>query len=224
MTSRTAKAATLSVAAVTIVLALLAYSAVLAPATAQTSTASTSAASTTTTNTQSTTTGSYGQCPPGGWGGPFGGPQQGGRGFGGPGAGQSPGFGQSAVSVSVGQTITLTSTKGVYHVVGQPSENGTASGTLTFTVTGSLTEGYTLSLTSGSIVVNGATYTIASGSAQMNPSANTISGQGTTSSSGAFLVQATAHGNFVSSSETVSLDFKAGTTEYLINLTTSIQG
>jgi hypothetical protein len=109
-------------------------------------------------------------------------------------------------------------------VVGVSSENGTASGTLTFTVTGSLTEGYTLSITSGSFVVNGATYTVTSGSAQMNPSADSISGQGTTSSSGAFIVQATAHGNFVSSTGMVSLDLKAGTTEYLINLTASIQG
>jgi len=223
MTSRTAKAATLSVAAVTVVLALLAYSAVLAPATAQTSTASTSAASTTTTSNQSATTGSNGQCPPGGWGGPFG-PDQGGRGMGGPDVVQCLIFGQSTVSVSVGQTITLTSTQGAYHVVGQPSENGTASGAMTFSVTGSLTEGYTLSLTSCSIVVGGTTYTITSGSAQMNPSANVISGQGATSSSGAFIVQASAHGNFVSSSGSVSLDFKAGTTEYLINLATTVQG
>ena len=128
------------------------------------------------------------------------------------------------MSVSVGQTITLTSTKGEYRVVGNANENGTASGTLTFTVTGSLTEGYTLSITSGSLVVNSATYTVTSGSAQMNPMADSISGQGTTSSSGAFIVQATAHGNFVSSTGTVSLDLKAGSTEYLINLTTSIQG
>jgi hypothetical protein len=127
------------------------------------------------------------------------------------------------VNVSVGQTITLTSTQGVYHVVGEPSENGTASGTLTFTVTGSLTEGYTLSL-SGSIVVNGATYSVGSGSAQMNPSANTISGQGTTSPTGTFIVQATAHGDFVSSNGIVSLDFNAGSTEYLINLSTTVTG
>jgi len=152
---------------------------------------------------------------------------QGGRGPTGPG-GQGPGWcnseGQNSVSVSVGQTITLTSTKGEYRVIGASSENGTASGTLTFTVTGSLTEGYTLSITSGSLTVNGATYTVNSGSAQMNPSADSISGQGTTSSSGAFIVQASAHGNFVSSTGNVSLDLKAGTTEYLINLTTSIQG
>src|SRR5208283_4011015 len=113
---------------------LLAYSAVLAPATAQTSTASTSAATTTTPSSQATATGSNGQCPPGGWGGPFGGPDQGGRGMGGPGAVQCLVFGQSTVSVSVGQTLTLTSTQGAYRVAGQPSENGTTSGTMTFTV------------------------------------------------------------------------------------------
>jgi len=151
------------------------------------------------------------------------GPGQG-WGFGGPGQDEFCGPSVSQVSVSVGTTITLTSTRGEYFVVGQSSENGTASGTLTLSVTGSLTEGYTLSITGGSIVVDGTTYTITSGSAQMNPSATTITGQGATSSSGTFLLQATAHGTFVSSSGQVSLDLKAGTTEYLVNLTTSIQG
>ncbi|MDA4122948.1 MAG: hypothetical protein OK456_07205 [Thaumarchaeota archaeon] len=214
MTTRIAKAATLSVVAVTVVLALLAYSAVLAPATAQTAT-NTSTASTATASTTH-------NLPPGGQGGPFGLPQQQGQGFGqGPARGN---FQQNRVNVSVGQTITLTSTQGTYFVVGDAAQNGTASGTLTFSVTGSLATGDTLSLTGGSLVVNGNTYSIASGSAQMDPSATTISGQGTTTPIGAFIVQASAHGDFVSSSGIVSLDFKAGSTEYLVNLVTTVQG
>ncbi len=222
MTTRIAKAATLSVVAVTVVLALLAYSAVLAPATAQTSTTT----STSSTSTQTSATSTTHNQPPGGHGGPFGGPfglpPQGGQGF-----AQGPGrgiFQQNRVNVSVGQTITLTSTQGTYFVAGDTAQNGTASGTLTFSVTGSLTTGYTLSLTGGSLVVNGNTYSIASGSAQMDPSATTMTGQGTTTPTGAFIVQASAHGDFVSSSGVVSLDFKAGSTEYLINLVTTVQG
>ena len=226
MTTRIAKAATFSAAAVTVVIALLAYSAAIAPASAQAPTTTTTQISTSTTYSGTASTGSNGSYgPPGGMGGHLGWPPPGGPGLGNWGGpdGRGFGFAESRVNVSVGQTITLTSTSGVFHVVGKSTVNGTASGTLTFKVTGSLAEGYALSLTSGSIVVNGTTYAIASGSAQMNPSANVISGQGT-ATAGAFLVQATAHGNFVSSSGVVSLDFKAGTTEYLINLATTVQG
>src|SRR2546428_11945648 len=78
---------------------------------------------------------------------------------------------QNPVNLTVGQTITVTSTQGNYWVIGTTSTNGSASGTLTFTVTSKLSAGYTLSLTSGSIVVAGTTYNISSGSAQMRLSA-----------------------------------------------------
>jgi hypothetical protein len=131
--------------------------------------------------------------------------------------GQRFGGGQK-VTVTDGQTFTVTSTSGEYRVVGSTTENGTASGTITFTVTGSLTSGDTLSI-SGTVVIAGTTYTISSGSAEMNPSATTISGQGATTPTGQFLLQASAHGNFVGSSGQVSLDLSNGTTEYLISLT-----
>jgi hypothetical protein len=129
---------------------------------------------------------------------------------------------QSQVSLSVGQTITLTSTSGEYFVVGSPSTNGTASGTLTFTVTGKLSEGYTLSLTSGSLTIAGTTYTISSGSAQMDPSGVMISGQGTTTPTGQFILHAMAHGTFVGTSASVSLDFTNETTEYQVTLSGSV--
>src|SRR5208283_3097187 len=120
-------------------------------------------------------------------------------GFGGPG-GRSMGFGPwsnvSTVSIATGTNIVLTSTSGQFRAVGNPDENGTASGTITFTVTSDLSGGYVLTISSGSITVSGTTYTISSGSAQMGPFASSISGQGTTSSSGSFLIRAQAHGNF----------------------------
>ena len=129
---------------------------------------------------------------------------------------------QSQVSLSVGQTITVTSTSGEYFVVGSPSTSGTASGTLTFTVTGKLSEGYTLSLTSGSLTIAGTTYTISSGSAQMDPSGMMISGQGTTTPTGQFILHAMAHGTFVGTSASVSLDFTNETTEYQVTLSGSV--
>lgn len=136
------------------------------------------------------------------------------------------GFGQfhGQASLSVGQTITITSTQGRFFVAGNHRVNGTASGTLTFTVTSKLMGGYTLSLTAGSLVVNGTTYTISSGSAQMDLAATVISGQGTTTTANQFIVRAMAHGSFASTSGTVSIDLKAGTTEYLVMLTGGIQG
>ena len=134
-----------------------------------------------------------------------------------------PGFGQSQAraDVTVGQTITFTSTSGQYYVVGHRSENGTASGSLVLTVTGNLTEGYTLSI-SGKVVVGSTTYAISSGSGQMSPTAASITGQGTTSSSGAFIMQGMARVSFVGSTATVSLDLQSGTTEYIIVLSGSV--
>lgn len=132
--------------------------------------------------------------------------------------------GQNQVNVVVGQTITLTSTSGKYFVVGTPKTNGTASGTLTFTVTGKLSEGYTLSVTSGSLTVAGTTYSVSSGTAQMNGGASGIEGQGSTSPTGQFLLHATARGSFVGSSALVSLDLQSGSSEYLVSLTCSTSG
>jgi hypothetical protein len=143
-------------------------------------------------------------------GGPFGG----GRG------GQS-----QTTTFSNGQTITLTSTSGNYYVVGTKGKtNGTASGTLTFTVTGKLSAGYVLNV-GGSLVVNGTTYNVTSGSAVMGPGGAGIQGQGATSSSGSYIVRAQARGDFSgTTTATVALDFSNGTTEYAVLLTSTIQG
>jgi len=148
----------------------------------------------------------------GGGGGPFGG----GRG----GQGQA-----QAATFTTGQVITLTSTAGSYFVVGtQGQTNGTASGTLTLTVGGTLTGGYVLSV-GGSITVAGTTYNVTSGSAVMGPGGANIQGQGATSSSGSYILRASARGNF-SGTDTamVSLDFSNGTTEYAVSLTSTISG
>jgi len=129
---------------------------------------------------------------------------------------------QSQVNLAVGQTITVSSTSGEYTTVSSSSTNGTASGTLTFTVTGKLSQGYTLSLTSGNLSIAGTTYAISSGSAQMDPTGVTISGHGTTSPTGQFIVHARAHGMFVGSSASVSLDFTNGTTEYQVTLSGAV--
>ena len=128
---------------------------------------------------------------------------------------------QSPVSLSVGQTITITSTQGEYWVIGT-SQNGTASGTLTFTVASKLSQGYTLSITGGSIVVAGTTYTL-SGTAELGRMANFMVGQGSTTPAGQFLLRAQAAGSFGGTTGRVSLHLKSGATEYAIVLSGTIQ-
>jgi len=124
--------------------------------------------------------------------------------------------------MTAGQTITITSTQGTFRTVGvTPTRNGTASGTLTFTVTGKLSQGYILSLTSGTLTVDGTTYTVSSGSAQMGRAADVIIGQGTTTPTGQFLVQAQARGSFAGTTGSVALDLN-GSTEYAVFLTGTI--
>ncbi len=142
------------------------------------------------------------------------------------GRGGRGGHGQAqAATFTTGQVITLTSTAGTYFVVGtQGKTNGTASGTLTFTVTGKLTAGYILNI-GGSFTVAGTTYNITSGSAVMGPGGAGIQGEGATSSSGSYILRATASGNFSGTTTSrVSLDFSNGTTEYAVSLTSTITG
>jgi len=134
--------------------------------------------------------------------------------------------------LTVGQVITITSTQGQFRVVGDKSANGTASGTMTFTVTGKFDGGYSLSITAGSLDVNGTTYAVSSGSAESGHYAHHMVGQGTTTvgttsgtaASGAFLMRATARGTFGGEYATMSLDLQSGTTEYAIFLIGTIQG
>ncbi|MGA2199351.1 MAG: hypothetical protein ABSG45_05380 [Nitrososphaerales archaeon] len=208
MTTRFAKTAIVTASTIAIIAILLAYPA-LSTASAQTSTSASS-------TTGSPTGTAY---PP--WSDGFGFPpnQGGDRGMGGPGFGQP----QSKVTVPVGQTITFTSTSGQYVVVGTTSTNGTASGSLVFTVSNNLAEGYTLSIT-GSVVVGGTTYTISSGSAIMSPSATSMTGQGATSPTGAFILQGASRGSFVGTTASISLDLKSGSTEYMVLLNGTVQG
>jgi hypothetical protein len=222
-----AKTATVAAVAVTLVAVMLAYSAMLLPASAQTAATSSTSASTSNSNVTVPPVQWVGAQGPGGQRGLFqGGPQggfpggfQGAQGRGGP--GRAP---QQQANLTVGQTITVTSTQGRYSVVGDANDTGTASGTVTFTVTGKLAAGYTLSITQGSVVVDGTTYTISSGSAQMGPAATTLTGQGATTPAGQFIIQAEAHGSFAGSSATMSLDLGAGTTEYLVTLAGTVEG
>jgi hypothetical protein len=214
MKTRTAQLT--AIAGIAIVAAILVSPWVIAAtSTASTSTTSTNSTGASTSNSISTQ--NHTAC----WQGPgFG------RGFGRPNLPGPPdrSFGlPNTANLTVGQTITITSSQGSFFVVGTPSDNGTASGTITFTVTSKLAEGYTLSITSGSLVVGGTTYTVSSGTAQTGRSADVISGQGTTSPTGTFLLQGLARGSFAGTTGQLNIDIEAGSTEYVVNLTGMVQ-
>ena len=87
-------------------------------------------------------------------------------------------MGSQRIQLASGQTINLTSVAGGYWVVGNHDSNGTASGSMTLQVSGSLTGGYILTVTGGSFDINGTTYTISGGSAELGPRGLCIVGNG----------------------------------------------
>jgi hypothetical protein len=224
MTTRMAKTATVATVALGVVAVLLAYSAFVVPASAQTDTNNTAS------STSSSSSSSLGATPssqghwgvtiqaPGGPDGPFPGAFRGGLARG----GWGPLARSGGANLSVGQTFTVTSTSGRYAEIGSPGTNGTASGSVTFTVTGRLTGGYTVAIASGSLTVAGTTYTISSGSAQMGRDAASMVGQGVTTPTGEFLLTASAHGTFAGTTSRLSLDLSSGSTEYLVSLVGTI--
>ena len=142
----------------------------------------------------------------------------------------------SSNALSVGQTISFTSTNGVWHQISFPSavattttsadKSGPASGTMTLTVTGAFKGGYSLSLTSGTITINGISYTFGAGSAQMGPRMAHLVGQGTLAGStpGSFLFAAGAHANFQGKSyNTLRLDVSENGAEYGVLLLVTAQ-
>ena len=120
-------------------------------------------------------------------------------------------------ALTVGETITFTSTSGVYTNFTIAKPIGNASGTVTFTVTGSLREGYTLTLTSGSLSLGTTTVAITGGSAIMGTGQASLQGSGTVGG-GAIIFHAVAHPNLVSSFNTFVIDLQTGGQEYLVLL------
>lgn len=134
-------------------------------------------------------------------------------------------------ALTVGQTMTFTSTQGQWRVISDPTapkvRSGTAAGTVTLTVTGVFKGGYSLSLTSGSLSINGTTYSTASGSAQMGPEQAHLVGQGslTNTSPAPFLFGGGAHASFFGSSfNTMRFDVQLNGIEYGVLLVTAVTG
>ena len=126
------------------------------------------------------------------------------------------------IQLSTGQTITLASAAGGYWEVGDRAVNGTASGTVTFQVTGAFTGGYSLSVTGGSLSINGTTYTVSGGSAELGPYGIRMAGQGQ-SGTAQFLFGAKDLGRFGSTNYAIlRIDLKDGSSEFTARLLVSV--
>lgn len=127
------------------------------------------------------------------------------------------------ISLAVGQSFTLTSVAGGYHEVGDPSVNGTASGTMTLQVTGAFSRGYALAITGGSIDINGTTYTITGGSAELGPYGIHMVGQGQAGDSASFLFAFRDLGKFGSTNYGIlGFDLKSGSSEFVARLLVTV--
>ncbi|HUI22843.1 MAG TPA: hypothetical protein VLY82_00440 [Nitrososphaerales archaeon] len=126
------------------------------------------------------------------------------------------------IQLSSGQTITLTSAAGGYWIVGDRNSNGTASGSMTLQVSGSLTGGYILTVTGGNLNINGTTYTISSGSAELGPRGAYTVGQGQAGNA-QFLFVDRGIGKFGSTSYGIlRVDLKDGSSEFAARLLVTI--
>lgn len=126
------------------------------------------------------------------------------------------------ISLSVGQVITLTSVAGGWRQVGNPSVNGTASGTLTLQVTGAFSRGYALTITGGSFSIGGSTYTVSGGSAELGPYGVHMVGQGQAGTA-SFLFAFRDLGKFGNTNYAIlRVDLSAGSSEYLARLLVTV--
>jgi hypothetical protein len=133
-------------------------------------------------------------------------------------------------TLSAGQTITLTSITGVWHVLPASAKasvkTGPASGTVTLTVTAAYARGYALSLKSGSLTINGTTYAMATGSAEMGPLEAHLVGLGSLASAtpGSFLFSAGTHTSFQGQTfSTLRFDIQVNGEEYGVVLVVTAQ-
>jgi hypothetical protein len=124
-----------------------------------------------------------------------------------------------ALNLTVGQSYTLGNLTGRYIDASNDSISGNATGSLTFTVTGAYRSGYTLSISSGTITIGNTTYTVDGGSLVVGIPFGITTGSGTAGTGNSFLLSLNGfHITNSTASGAVRLDFKSGSSEYLVFL------
>jgi hypothetical protein len=126
-------------------------------------------------------------------------------------------------SLTVGQTLTASGLTGRYVETTTSTTSttkGTAAGTFAFVVAAKYAEGCTLSIKSGTFALGPTTYAVTGGLIVFGRGSSGV-GSGTTST-GTFLINLNGMHQSTTSSNigAVAIDFKTGTSEFLVNLHT----
>lgn len=125
--------------------------------------------------------------------------------------------------LQLGQTFTLTSVAGSYIEIGNPTVNGTATGSLNVKVTGVFTAGYSVSVTGGQLSVNGVTYTMSGGSGEVGSYGAHMVGQAQAGTSAQMLFATKDLGKFGTTSYGVlRIDLTNGTNGFAVKLLVTI--
>jgi len=136
---------------------------------------------------------------------------------------------ETCSSLTVGQTLTASGLTGRYVETTSTTSSttsttkGTAAGTFTFVVTATYAEGCTLSIKSGTFALGPTTYAVTGGLIVFGRDGSGV-GSGT-ASTGTFLINLSGMRQSTTSTTSttipaVALDFKTGTSEFLVNLHT----
>ena len=124
--------------------------------------------------------------------------------------------------LKVGSVITYTTQSGTYWPPGHRDQNASASVSLEYTVTGVFNQGYSLTLTAGSVTLGDKTYALSSGSAELGPHGGHMIGQATGQDGLQLILHINNLGNFGKNNyATIGIDLNNGSAQYYLRAMTT---
>ena len=141
------------------------------------------------------------------------------------------------LNLTVGTTLTFGNLTGHFVSFGNSSSHeeddnegatssGNSTGSFTFKVTSASSDGFNLTIVSGTFSANGTTYTVSGGQVTLNEDGESGSGWGNATGGATFHIHvAGIHGNTTSTAQvgTIKLDVRVGSSEYLVILGSGMQ-
>ncbi|HZW85260.1 MAG TPA: hypothetical protein VFE91_05100 [Nitrososphaerales archaeon] len=141
------------------------------------------------------------------------------------------------LNLTVGTTLTIGNLTGHFVSFGNSSSHegddnegatstGNSTGAFTFKVTSSSSDGFNLTIVSGTFSANGTTYTVSGGHLTLNEDGESGSGWGNATGGATFHIHvAGIHGNTTSTAQVgaIKLDVRVGSSEYLVILGSGMQ-
>jgi hypothetical protein len=125
--------------------------------------------------------------------------------------------------LKIGSVITFTTASGTYWPPGHRDKNSSAAATLEYTVTGVFNNGYSLSLTAGSVTLGDTNYSLTSGSAELGPHGGLMVGQAAGANGFQLLSRITNLGNFGSANYAiVGMDVNNGSAQFYLRVMATV--